>query len=89
MVWVSNRAANNIYVSITNESGGSAEAYTLVPQSKASESLGKNRWKRGKQETLTLLREGGKEQLLTVNPNDFVRVYSDAVIVSQADVLAA
>lgn len=89
MVWVSNRAVNTIYISITNKSGGSADTYTLVPQSKVNEGVGKNLWKRSGQETLTILRDGGKEQLLTVGPSDFVRVYSDAVIVSQANVLVA
>jgi len=88
MVWVSNRGVSNISVSITNNSGGSAEAYTIVPQFAQNEGTGQNYWSRSKQETLSILRGGGLErQVLTVNPNDFVRVYSDAVIVSQADVL--
>ena len=89
MVWVSNRDSNTINVTITNKSGGSAETYTLVPQSKWYEGAGRNLWKRSGQETLSILRDGGKEQSLTVGPNDFVRVYSDAVIVSQANVFVA
>ncbi|KAF8128133.1 hypothetical protein EV363DRAFT_1433196 [Boletus edulis] len=81
MVWVSNRCGKDIYVSITNQNGGSAEAYTILPQSKENECYGKNHWYRAGQETLTLLREGGKEQLLNhVGPSDFIRVYSDVVI---------
>jgi len=49
----------------------------------------KNLWRRGGHETLTLLRDGGKEQSLTVGPSDFVRVYSDAVIVTEAKLLVA
>ena len=89
MVWVSNRAVNTIHVSITNKSGGSAETYTILPQPGANEVYAKNHWKRSGNETLTILGDGGKEQLLTVGPSDLVRVYSDVVIVSQANVLIA
>ena len=89
MVWVSNRAVNTIHVSITNKSGGSAETYTILPQPGVNEVYANNHWKRSGNETLTILRDGGKEQLLTVGPSDFVRVYSDVVIVSQANVLIA
>ena len=89
MVWVSNRGVNTIHVSITNKSGGSAATYTLAPQPGANELYANNHWKRSGNESLTILRDGGKEQLVTVGPSDFVRVYSDVVIVSQANVLAA
>lgn len=89
MVWVSNRGNSTIHVSITNTSGGSADAYSIFPQSSESENSGKNSWRRSGPETLTMLREGGKEQLITVGPSDFVRVYSDAVVVTQANVFVA
>lgn len=89
MVWVSNRANQKIYISITNKTGGSADAYTVIPQSTQNESVGKNLWKRSGQETVAILREGGKEQSFEVGPSDFIRVYSDAVIISQANVLVA
>ena len=89
MVWVSNRGVNTIHVSITNNNGGSAATYTLAPQLAASEVYANNHWKRSGNETLTIVRDGGAQQLVTVGPSDFVRVYSDVVIVSQANVLAA
>lgn len=89
MVWVSNRGVKPIHVSITNASGGSDKGYDVSPQSEVDESVRKNLWRRKGQETLGLLREGGKEQTLVVGPNDFVRVYPDALIVSQANVFEA
>ena len=89
MVWVSNRGVNSIRVSITNNNGGNADTYTLPSQLAVSEAYANNHWKRTGHETLTIVRDGGGQQLVTVGPNDFVRVYSDAVIVSQANVLRA
>ena len=89
MVWVSNRGVNTIHVSITNKSGGSTATYTLVPQPGANEVYANNHWNRSEDETLTIARDEGKEQLVTVGPSDFVRVYSDVVIVSQVNMLRA
>lgn len=89
MVWVSNLGNSTIDVSITNKSGGSTNTYAIAPQFQGNENTGMNNWGRSGPETLTVRREGGKEQSLTVGPCDFVQVYSNAVIVSQANMFAA
>ena len=89
MVWISNRSDHTIHVNITKKSGGSDEPYSIAPQALQRESTGKNLWRRSGQEIVALLREGGKEQTFDVGPSDFVRVYANAVVISQANVLIA
>ena len=90
MVWVSNHCAYTIHVSITNYNGGSDNAFAIPPPSAKVECYGQNQWRRSGPETLALLREGGgKEQTVQIGPSDFVMVYPDAVVVTQANVYPA
>ena len=86
MVWVSNRSADDINVTITNNSGGSDAAF-VVQNSAVVESSGGNNWTRSGQETMTVVRPGVANQVVVVNPNDFVRVNADTIIITQATVL--
>jgi hypothetical protein len=87
MVWVSNRDSTSILVSVTNVHGGSADFFRIATQPESPENTKQNFWPRSGDEFVTIKR-GDKEQDFQVGAEDFVRVYSNAVIVSQATVLA-
>lgn len=89
MVWVSNRCAYSIHVSLTNKTGGSEKSYAIAPPAVKMECYGQNHWNRSGQEKLAILRDGGKAQSFEVGPSDFILVYPDAVAVTHANVLAA
>jgi hypothetical protein len=88
MVWVSNRDSTTILVSVTAVHGGSADFFRIATQPESPENTKQNFWPRSGDEFVTIKR-GDKEQAFQVGAEDFVRVYSDAVIVSQATVLVA
>lgn len=86
MVWVSNRSADDITVTITNASGGNGGPF-VVQNAVVVENFGANNWIRSGQEVMTVARLGAADQVVTVNPSDFVRVTADTIIISQATVL--
>lgn len=88
MVWVSNRSIGAIRVSVTNTSGGSADLFPVLTQAEANETTRQNLWPRNGNEEITITgRVGQVPQVIPVGANDFVRVYIDAVIISQTVVL--
>jgi len=84
MVWVSNYASQTIKVQITNKTGGSASTFTIYP--KQNETWEINHWSRGGKETATIKWEqSGKTQTYEIDGNvsPVLRVYDDAVVISQ------
>lgn len=82
MVWVSNRSANDISVTITNKTGGSADLYQVTPEALLVESRAKNNWNRSGAETatVTFVKSGTKFET-ALNALDVLVVYGDTYII--------
>jgi hypothetical protein len=84
MPWISNRTAVDIYVSITCNSGGNSNTFTIPPAilyktatATAPEISGNNYWTRTDAETITVSKEGST-YTIPVQPNDHVIIYTDS-----------
>jgi hypothetical protein len=83
MVWVSNYASVTIFVTVTNNTGGSGAEFPVYP--KQNETWEKNHWSRGGDETISIRWDSGKKTSYKIQKNARVIVYDDAVGTSAAD----
>ncbi len=85
MVWVSNRSAQTIIVTITNKTGGNASNFEITPEPLLVETHGKNHWSRNGAETATVTFEkSGVKFETAISALDVLTVYNDTYIVQSS-----
>jgi len=76
MVFVSNNSSGSIYVSVTNNTGGDANTFTIG--ARQLENYSSNHWQRSGNETMTVQFSTTRSATINVGKDDHITIYDDS-----------